>query len=147
MVLSLGSVGGRLAALQDDRLTLIGADGSLAGSYRFEYPYLRGASLDGDGFAALLLSRYRSGSALRLVTVDAEGEVLGTLDERREIVNVSAAGDYVAVLYGDSLTVYRSDLTPCATLASAEFAKRAVMRPDGTVLLIGASRAWLYVPE
>ena len=25
--------------------------------------------------------------------------------------------------------------------------ERAVMRPDGTVLLIGASRAWLYVPE
>lgn len=147
MVLSLGSVDGRLAALQDDRLTLIGADGSLAGNYRFEYPYLRGASLEGDGFAVLLLSRYRSGSSLRLVTVDAEGNVLGTLDERREIVNVSAAGKYVAVLYGDSLTIYHADLTEYVTLSGAEFAKRAVMRPDGTALLIGASRAWLYIPE
>ncbi|MBQ7714089.1 MAG: hypothetical protein IJT71_04275 [Oscillospiraceae bacterium] len=146
MVLSLGSVDGKLAALEDDRLTLFGADGSLAGSFRFEYPYLRAASMDGGGFAALLLSRYRSGSALRLVTVDGEGAVLGALDERREIVDVSAAGRYVAVLYGDSLTIYTADLAEYATLESTDYAKHAIMRADGTALLLGASRAWLYIP-
>ena len=51
------------------------------------------------------------------------------------------------IRYGDSLTVYHDDLTEYVTISGAEFAKRAVMRPDGTVLLIGASRAWLYIPE
>lgn len=146
MVLSLRAVGGTTAALEDDRLTLFHADGSLAGSYRFEYPYLRAQSMTGANFALLLLSRYRSGSALRLVSVDTEGQVLGSLDVRREVLSVSAAGRYVAVLYGDSLTIYTSDLAEYATLADSDFARQVIMRPDGTALLLGASRAWLYVP-
>ena len=146
MVLSLGSVGGRLAALEDGRVTLFGQDGSLSGSLRFEYPFLRNVSFGGDGFAALLLSRYRSGSALRLVTFDGAGEVLGTLDERREILDVSAAGKYVAVLYSDSLTIYTAELTEYQTLSDTEFARHVSMRADGTALLLGTSRAWLYRP-
>ena len=146
MVLSLRAVGGTVAALEDDRLTLLRADGSLAGSYRFAHPYLRGQSMSGADFAVLLLSRYRSGSALNVVSVDAEGETLGSLDVRREILDVSAAGRYIAVLYSDSLTVYRPDLTEYATLSGTDFARQVIMRPDGTALLIGASRAWLYIP-
>ena len=146
MVLSLRAVGGVVAALEDDRLTLFHADGSLAGSYRFEYPYLRAQSMSGAGFAVLLLSRYRSGSALRLVSVDAEGEALGSLDVRREILDVSAAGRYIAVLYSDSLTVYTPELTEYATLSGTDFARRVIMRTDGTALLLGSSRAWLYIP-
>lgn len=147
MVLALDSVGGKLSVLVDGRVMLFDADGSLAGSRRFEFPYLRGVSTDGDGFAALLLSRYRSGGALRLMTLDHEGSALGTLDERREVVDLSAAGRYVAVLYSDSLTIFRSDLSVYATLESSDFAKQVIMRPDGTALLLGASRAWLYIPE
>ena len=146
MVLSLRAVGGVVAALEDDRLTLFHADGSLAGSYRFEYPYLRAQSMSGAGFAVLLLSRHRSGSALRLVSVDAEGETLGSLDVRREILDVSAAGRYIAVLYSDSMTVYTPELTEYATLSGTDFARRVIMRTDGTALLLGASRAWLYIP-
>lgn len=146
MVLSLRAVGGTTAALEDDRLTLLRADGSLAGSYRFEYPYLRAQSMSGADFAVLLLSRYRSGSALRLVSVDAEGEVLGSVDVQREILDVSAARRYIAVLYSDGLTVYTPELTEYATLSETDFARRVIMRPDGTALLLGASRAWLYVP-
>ena len=147
MVLTLNNVGSTLAAVQDDRLTLFGADGSLAGSYRYAYPYLRGAAMDGSDFAALLLSRSRAGGVMRLVTVSASGEVLGTLDERREVVDVSAAGRYVAALYSDSLTIYDASLTEISSLNGTDFAKQAFMRADGTVLLIGASRAWLYIPQ
>lgn len=147
MVLSLGNVGDTLAALQDDRLTIFLADGSLSGSYRYEYPYLRGQSPGGGGFAALLLSRYRSGSTLRLVTVNEKGEILGTLNTQHEVLDVSATGQYVAVLYGDSLTIYTPELTEYATLNGTEYAKQVAMRDDGTALLIGASRGWLYIPN
>jgi len=146
LVLTMGNIGSSAAAVEDDHLTTFSADGALTGSYRYEYPYLRGQSLGGTDFAALLLSRYRSGSAFRLVTVGADGEPIGTADERREVVDISAAGRYIAVLYSDSLTVYTSDLTVYAELSSTDFARQAVMREDGTVLLIGASRAWLYIP-
>ncbi len=146
MVLALRNVGPMLAALEDDRITFFAADGSLAGSCRYDYPYLRGQSALGADFAVLLLSRYRSGSTMRLVTVNAEGETLGSLDARREILDVSAAGRYVAVLYADSLTIYTADLAEYATLSDTDFAKRAIMRADGTALLVGASRAWLFIP-
>ena len=147
IVLSLGNLGGKLTALQDDRMTVFSADGSLAGSCRYEYPYLRGQSMDGANFAALLLSQYRSGNSTRIMTVGEDGQRLGMLDVRSEALDVSAAGRYVAVLYGDSLTIYTAELTEYATLSGTDFAKQVIMRPDGTALLIGASRAWLYIPS
>lgn len=146
MVLGLHSVSGSLAVLEDNRVTLFRQDGSLSGSFRLEYPFLRDVSFGGDGFAAMLLSRYRSGSALRLVTLDSDGTALGTLDERREIVDISAAGSYLAVLYSDSLTIYNPDLSAYQTLQGTEFARHVAMRADGTALLLGASHAWLFVP-
>ncbi len=146
MVFSLGSAGDALTALQDDRLTLFHTDGSLAGNYRYGYPYLRGLASGGSDFTVLLLSRYRSGSVLRLVSVDAEGASLGSMDVRQEILCVSAAGRYIAVLYSDSLSIYTSDFTLCASLSGTDYARQVIMRSDGTALLLGTSRAWLYVP-
>lgn len=146
LLLSLEGVGNTLSCLTDEGLTYFSASGTLAGSYRFEYPYLRGSSLSGDHFAALLLSRYRSGSTLRLVTVGTDGAVLGSLDSRREILSLSAAGKYVAVLYSDSLVIYTPELAEYATLTDTEYARKVIMREDGSAVLIGSSSAWLYIP-
>ena len=81
------------------------------------------------------------------MTVSEKGEVLGSLNVQHEVLDVSAAGDYVAVLYGDSLTIYTSGLTEYVTLHGTEYAKQVAMRDDGTALLIGASRGWLYIPN
>lgn len=146
LVLSLSNMGTRLAALGDDRLTIFDADGPLAGSYRYEYPYLRSFSTLGANYDALLLSRYKSGSTFRLVTVSQDGETLGAADISREVLGVSAAGKYVAVLCSDALTVYTSDLNEYAVLEDTNYAKGVIMRDDGTALLLGTSGAWLYIP-
>lgn len=146
LLLSLDSVAGSLACLTDESLTFFTAGGSLAGSYRFEYPYLRGVSMEGDGFAALLLSRYRSGSALRIVTVGIDGEALGGLDSRSEVLSLSAAGNYLAVLYSDSLVIYTPQMEEYARLVGTEYARAVIMRDDGTAVLIGSASAWLYIP-
>ena len=146
LLLSLDSVAGSLACLTDESLTFFTASGSLAGSYRFEYPYLRGVSMEGNGFAALLLSRYRSGSALRIVTVGTDGEVLGGLDSRGEVLSLSAAGNYLAVLYSDSLVIYTPQMEEYARLDGTEYARAVIMRDDGTAVLIGSASAWLYIP-
>ena len=79
--------------------------------------------------------------------MDGDGQRLGLLDERREIVDISAAGKFVAVLCADSLTIYTEELKEYATLSGTDYAKRVIMRPDGTALLVGASRSRLFVPE
>lgn len=146
LVLSLGRVGGKLATIADDRFTVFGADGTLSGSYRYDYPYLRAQSMGGTDYVTLLLSRYKSGSTLKLVTVSANGEKNGEVDISKEVLGISAAGKYVAVLCSDNLTIYTSDLSEYAVLSNTEYARSVIMREDGTALLLGTSSAWLFIP-
>ena len=146
LLLSLDSVAGTLSCLTDESLTLFSSDGTLSGSYRYEYPYLRGSSMDGDNYAALLLSRYRSGSTTKLVTVSSDGTEMASLDSSQEVLSMSAAGKYIAVLYSDSLVLYTPQLQEYARLDATEYARSVIMREDGTAVLIGSSSAWLYIP-
>lgn len=146
LVLSLSNLGGRIATIADDRFTVFGADGSLSGSCRYDYPYLRAQSVGGGDYAVLLLSRYRSGSTLKLVTVSADGEKIGETDVNKEVLSISSAGKYVAALCSDSLMIYTSDMSEYAVLNNTEYAKSVIMREDGTALLLGASSAWLFIP-
>ena len=146
LLLSTGSVAGTLACLTDEGLALFTAEGSLSGSYRYEYPYLRGQSLNGENFAALLLGRYRSGSTMKLVTVAQDGSTLASLDTTGEVLSMSAAGRYIAVLYSDSLVIYTPQLEEYARLDGTEYARSVLMRSDGTAVLVGSSSAWLYIP-
>ncbi len=146
LVLSLDSVAGKLSCLTDESLTLFSSDGTLSGSYRYEYPYLRGSSMGGDNYAALLLSRYRSGSTMKLVTVSSDGTEMASLDSSQEVLSMSAAGKYIAVLYSDSLVLYTPQLQEYARLDGTEYARSVIMREDGTAVLIGSSSAWLYIP-
>ncbi len=95
---------------------------------------------------ALATSRYKAGSLGRLVTVDASGEALGEVQLTEELLDVSAAGRYVAALFADRLDVYTRDLALYSQLQGTENARSALMRPDGTVVLIGAQSARIYVP-
>ena len=131
LLLSTGSVAGTLACLTDEGLALFTAEGSLSGSYRYEYPYLRGQSLNGENFAALLLGRYRSGSTMKLVTVAQDGSTLASLDTTGEVLSMSAAGRYIAVLYSDSLVIYTPQLEEYARLDGTEYARSVLMREIG----------------
>ena len=136
----------RSATVSDTALTYAGANGEVTGSYAYSGSYLREYDLGGNGFAALLLNRYRSGSVGRLVTVDKSGEVLGSLEVREEVLHISASGRYLAVLYADHLVVYNQEMQPYATLRGTGDAQNVLMRPDGTVLLLSGETARLFLP-
>lgn len=146
LVAAVGEQEGRLVTVSDTALTFAGANGEVAGTYTYSGSYLREYDLGGTGFAALLLNRYRSGSVGRLVTVDKDGEVLGSLDVREEVLDISASGRYLAVLYSDRLAVYNQDLQPYATLQGTGDARGVLMRPDGSALLLSAGSASLFLP-
>ncbi|MEG0779609.1 MAG: DUF5711 family protein [Oscillospiraceae bacterium] len=137
---------GRLTTVADTCLTFADETGKVLGSYPYRGQHLREYELAGDGFAALLLNRYQSGSVGQLVTVDTAGAELARLEVTEEILNLSAAGRYLAVLYADRLVIYTSDLQPYATLPDTTYAKDVLMRRDGSALVLGASSAKLYLP-
>ena len=93
--------------------------------------------MGGDSFAVLLLSRYRSGSTLKLVTVASDGTEMASLESNQEILSLSAAGKYIAVLYSDSLVLYTAQLQEYARLDGTEYARS---------VLVVSSSAWLYIP-
>lgn len=145
LAVAVGELEGRTAVVTDASLTFA-SGGEITGTYSYDGAYLRDFDLGGTGFAALLLNRYRSGSVGQLVTVDSRGEVLGSLDVREEVLSVSASGRYLAVLYADRLEIYNQDLQPYAALRGIGDAREALMRPDGSALLLSAGSASLFLP-
>lgn len=146
LVLEIGSVGGQTLCIAEDRAVLATAEGKISATYNYEMPYLRDFSCEGDGFAVLAMNRHRAGTSGKLVTLNTYGEALGELDLSEEILNLSAAGRYVAVLYADRLVVYNKDLTEYVSFDRTEAAESVCMRSDGSVWLMTSDEISLLLP-
>jgi hypothetical protein len=121
-------------------------DGAQVSSWSCQDKYLKSYALSGS-FAAMLVGKYRSGSQAELVTVDAQGTPSTGRAINEQVLSLSAAGKYVAVLTADRLDIYNQKLDLYDTLEGTDGARRVLMRSDGTALLIGSGTARLYVPD
>ncbi len=107
--------------------------------------YLRQYTLDGDGFAAVLVSRHRAGSQAELLIVNEKGET-ASLSVNEQVLAISAAGRYVAVLTADRLDIYTSSLELYSSLEGTQGARNALMLENGSAILLTADAASFYVP-
>ena len=133
-------------AVTEQGLYLLDSGGELKASYSYGGQFLRRCVVGDGGWAALLLSRYKSGGYASLITVDGDGNELGGCDIDGEVLDISTAGRYVAVLFSDRLTIYDKCLTEVATLPDVSEVRAVLMRADGSAVLAGASGASLYLP-
>ena len=138
---------GPLRVLGETALCYVGADGTLSGSYSYAFRYLKGFSLEGDGFSTLLLGKYRAGTEAELVTVGTDGEVIASLPLDQQILSLSSAGRYLSILTADGLSTYTSDLKLYHSSADLPGTRKILQRPDGTVTLLGDENARLYLPD
>ncbi len=145
-VFDVGPVGRRFCAVAEDALYFLNSSGALLETYDFGGDSLRRCSLDGDGYAALLLGHYKAGSQCRLVTVSEDGRQLSALEVDGDVVDLSVSGRYVAVLFSDHMTVYDKNLTELATLTDVSTVRQVLMRSDGSAVLAGLTSASLYLP-
>ena len=118
----------------------------MKGAYTYTGGFLREFDLGGGDCVPLLLGRYKSGSAGRLVTVNTAGEEIASLSVDEQILNISAAGRYVAVLYADRMVVYTRELQEYAILMDTTSARDVLMRADGSALLLEEEKATLFLP-
>jgi len=146
-VLQLRWSGQAPAVLTEDALTFVSADGTVAGSYPFNGRFLKGCSMDGDGFTALLLGKYRAGTASELVLVDQAGEQTASLPVTDQVLSLSAGGHYVCLLSAGRLNIYTKDLEPYCSAEAVLGARRALQHADGSVTLITGETARLYLPN
>ena len=144
--MDLGQIEETWVSISDKEISFADEEGSLLGTFSYGDRYLRQYSLGGSGFAALLLNRYQAGSIGSLATVDGTGEVIATLDVNQEVLDVSAAGNYLGVLMGNNLVIYDRNLEEYSRLENTGYANRVLMNTDGSALVIGGSSAFRYLP-
>jgi len=146
LVLDFNCVQDRVLSLCDTRFAITSLSGETLLDYAYGNLYLHDYALTGKDFCALLLGRYQSGNICTLKTFDLNGKELASLDLTEEVLDISAAGDYLAVLYDDSLSVYDRSLTERTHLTDTNYAGQIQMASDGTVLVISSTSAWRFLP-
>ena len=146
LVLDFVINGEQVISLCDKRLAMTSLSGETLLNYTYGELYLHGYSITGGDFAALLLGRYQSSNICQLVTFGTDGTRLATLDLTEEVLDMDAAGEYLAVLCGDSLVIYDRTLTEVHRLEGTDYAGYVHMNEDGTALLAAESSAWRFLP-
>ena len=146
MIYQLGTVGNTFCAVGDESLFFVDGNGTIRGTYHYGDEYLRRCSLTGNGYAALLLGHYKTGTDTKLLIIDPNGDEQAVTALDSEVLNLSAAGRYVAVLYSDSMTIFDKALTQQAALTDSSEGRAVLMRDDGSAVIAGAARASLYLP-
>ncbi|MBR6678620.1 MAG: hypothetical protein IKL23_07845 [Oscillospiraceae bacterium] len=143
-VTHVGMVDGNIAFAADTCLTYMNSKGELNGSYDYSALYLRGCEFSED-FTTLLLTRYRSGTLGAVMTLNEKGEVIGAEEMDEEILDISAAGHYVSVLFNDRVEIYTRKMELYGTQELGRVT-HIFQQEDGTVLAVGDTKAVLVMP-
>ena len=132
----------------EDRLLTVSLtpEGETVQTCFFSPSYLKGCSLGGDGFAFLLMGRYRSGSADQALLVDSSAQVVQSIALTGQVLDYAAAGEYCALLTGSQLSVYNTSLEFVAGVENSRAARRVDLNTNGSALLANDQQAWLYIP-
>lgn len=146
VILSMRHTDRLVWSLGDQGLSITSRSGATA-SVNWSDRYLKLYSLAGDGFAVALLGKYRAGSQAVLQVTDDTGALTGQLELDEQVLSLSAAGRYLAVLTGDRLDIYTSNMTLYATLDGTQGARRVLLMRDGSAILISSDYASFYVPN
>ena len=98
-----------LIVVSTQALLEVDRNGDGRGLYEFSGRTLGGYSI-GSGFTALHLLDYGVGHRGSIVTLDGAGAILGEHATDREIISISAGGEYLAALRSDGLVFFNSVL-------------------------------------
>jgi len=147
VILSLKYSDGIVRALGDNGVWSVKTPDTLLSSVDWSNQYLKGYSLSGKSFSSVLLSPYRAGSQSNLQLVGVDGTTAGPLSFHEQVLSLDAAGDYFAILTGNRLDIYTSDMMLYSTLTGTQGARKVLLRPDGSAILISVNSARLYVPS
>ena len=144
VVLEARHTASSLWTLGDQGLTITNHEG-LSSGVSWADKHLRRYTLSGDGFAAALLGKYRAGSQAELWVVDNQGQ-RRSLSLNEQVMSISAAGRYLAVLTSDRLDIYTDQLELYDTLEGTQGARTVLLMADGSAILVSADSAGFYIP-
>ncbi len=133
-----------LCALSSEQILFFDANGQWKNTYPFDGQYLVGYTFDGSNCVSFALSPYRAGTTATLVSLDPNGEQLGTADVQSEIVCLTSSDLEIMVLCSDGAVLYTSSLAEKGRLNGLPGFKYGLLRNRGEALLIAANYAEVY---
>jgi len=135
----------RICAISESRTMILDEKLSEKGSYDFGELYLTDYTLDGSGFAAVFLGKYRSGNAGKLVTIGQDGALLAETEVIRDLTSMSALGKRLLVCYSDELVLYSSELKQQGSYDDIIGTRGTILREKGDCLLLSSYSAEVFV--
>lgn len=118
----------KLCVLAEDALSFYDLDGNLLGSFSYGESYLKDYTTDGSGCLTLVMNLYQAGNRYTVLTVGYDGAELGRLSSGEQILDISAAGKYLAILTSSSLSIYDQTLQEYDVSDNTAGAASVVMR-------------------
>lgn len=135
--------GDTLCAVGENSTHFFDLSGELLSVYDYSDTYLTHYDTRGDGFIALMTNKNRAGGQFTLTTLDTTGKLLESIQLSGTILDISAAGNYLAVLTTEQLVIYNARLKVCAQTEQTG-ANQVVAYANGTALLIADGTATLF---
>lgn len=153
--LSLGNMAPLDLEYESDQIWILGESSLVSvstgdwqsSSCSFGRSYLKGCDLGGDGFALVLLGRYRAGSADQAVVVTPDGRADYSMDLQGQTLSFDAAGKYLCLLSGGELNLYTRELELYRTLEQVQGARYTALSGNASALLADRQQAWMYIPD
>ncbi len=102
--------------------------------------------LNGSGFAVLWLQSDLAGEEGVVTVIGADGKEKGSASFTERILDISACGNYIAVLTAERLCIFNEKMQSYAQTDETFGATRALQRADGSVVLAASGNAVLYLP-
>ena len=130
-----------LCVVSVDALSFVTLDGNVKNRFELGNNYLLDYELGSPSFAAICTSTYRSGSNGVIQTLDRDGKLLGSSETTSELICLSASGKQLLVMTSGGLALYSHDMILMNSSEELMTAKKALLCPDGHILLLSAYSA------
>lgn len=137
---------GNLCVVGENSLQVFDTEGNRLGEFSYDGNLLTDFSVDADG-VGLCVYKNMEGGGYEIVSLDDDGQLLQSKALEKTVLSIDRCGKYLAVLTADEITVYNRQLELYWSAIDIATANRVLMRKDGTVILVGAGRGTLYIPD
>lgn len=134
----------RICAVSDSKAVFVSGKCEYNTEYSFEGWYLRDYSLEGNGYAVFVLGKYRNGGEIKIVTVDTNGAVKGSVEASEDVNSINVRGRYIAVSYADSVALYDSSMEELGRVDNAAGIEKALAGTGGKLIAVSANGAVEY---
>lgn len=137
----------RICLISENSIRFLNGSCELIGSYEFTDEYLKNYSAGSGSSVSLVLGKYKTGNQGRLLTLDSAGNVTASLDINQEVYKISIGGKYLTAVYSDSAVIYNTDLVEIGRLEDTAGIKAAILRSDGSAIIISGYGAAIFNPK